>query len=126
MSDEIAVTLNVSVEKGNFKWSKNFGRKTADMSGTAQRGGNVVEIGTSAEIISVGEVWAQGWCVLQNLDATNYVEWGPYDTGSAGTLIKMGKLLAGEVACFRLSPDVTFGAIANNAACKVDVNVFVA
>jgi hypothetical protein len=127
MSNEIKFTANFSVEKGFFKWSRNFGQMAVTMTGEGQRGGNVQTIGTSAEIINVGEVWTQGWCILQNMDATNYIEFGPYDGGSAGTLVVLGRLApGGPPAIFPLSPDVTFGAIANTAACKLDVNVFVA
>jgi hypothetical protein len=127
MSNEITFTANFRAVKGNLNWSRNFGQMSVTMTGDGQRGGHVQTIGTSAEIIEVGEVWSQGWCILQNLDATNYVEFGPYDGGSAGTLVILGRLApGGPPAFFPLSPDVTFGAIANTAACKLDVNVFVA
>jgi hypothetical protein len=127
MSGEIKVTQNVTVEKGGLKWSKNYGQRSIDMDGDGQRGGHVQEIGTSAEIIDVGEVWDQGWLLMENLDPTNYVDWGPYDGGSAGTLVIMGRMYYGDPpVSLRLSPSVTFGAIAHTAACKLDVNVFVA
>lgn len=57
---------------------------------------------------------AEGLCVMQNLDATNYLTWGP-DNGS-GAMVVAGKLKPGEFCVFRLAPTVILRANADTAA----------
>ena len=71
-------------------------------------------IGTSEESEAFGELTTEGWIVMQNLDATNYVQWG-FSTGVYG-----GRMEAGETAGpFRVEPGLTLYLKANTAACKV-------
>jgi hypothetical protein len=55
---------------------------------------------------------------MQNLDATNYIEWG------FATTVYGGKLEPGEFALFRLKPSTTLYLKANTAACKALVKAF--
>ena len=88
-------------------------------------GGHAQSIGTdAAENLDVGDVATNGYCILRNLDATNYVNWGPDDGGSSGAMVTCGKLKPGEVAIFRLAPGVTLMAQANVAAVKLYVRVY--
>jgi len=50
-------------------------------------------VGTTEEAMKLGEVVTPGWCLIKNLDATNYVE---IRTGTGGT--KMLKIAAGKSA----------------------------
>lgn len=76
---------------------------------------NVQAVGTSEEAILMGDVPAGGYCFVQNLDSTNFVE---LRSGTGGT--DFIRLLAAEWAIFRLSPDATAPfAIADTAACNV-------
>ncbi|MDB4694485.1 hypothetical protein OAF30_03560 [Flavobacteriales bacterium] len=76
------------------------------------------EIGTSEETETFSELTAPGWCTIQNLDSTNFVEWG-FSTGVYG-----GKLMAGETAGpFRInSASTTLYLKADTAACRVVIN----
>ncbi len=123
MSAEIKVRIYISVDNGFLHWTSNPGQIDIDQT-EASRGGHCQIIGTSAEMIQFGDVVALGVAIFRNLDTTNYLDIGPYDTGSAGTLIPCIRLKPGEEWVIRITPATTWGAIANTAACKLDVNVF--
>ena len=70
--------------------------------------------------MSTGDVSTLGWLVLQNLDTTNYVTYGPDSTG----MVDFGRIEAGEIAVLRLEPGITIKAQANTAAVDLLVKVF--
>lgn len=72
-------------------------------------------IGTTEETVSFVDVTNNGWVMLHNLDATNYVEIG-FSTGVYGIRVK-----AGERSLFRLNAAATLYAKANTAACRLRV-----
>ena len=73
-------------------------------------------IGTSEESITFTDIATNGWCVMVNDDATNYVQWG-FATGVYG-----GRMRAVETAGpFRLEPGATLYLKANTANCKVRI-----
>lgn len=116
MASEITITTSVSVTKGNYKLS--FAPGTQRFDQTAQGAHEpVVSVGTSEEDMAVGDVAVPGWLILQNLDTTNYVTWGPK---SGGAMVAIGRIEPGETAVFRMAPSsATLRWLANTAACKV-------
>lgn len=71
-------------------------------------------IGTTEESLTFTDIATNGFVMLQNLDATNYVQWG-FATTAYG-----GRMRAGEQAGpFRLEPGATLYLKANTAACRV-------
>lgn len=123
MADEIKIRLNILVETGSFTWSFNPGQISVDQA-AGGRAGNVQSIGTTEEAIDgLANLTAYGYAVLRNLDATNYIDFGPEDDTSAGAMIPLGRLKAGEFACLRLTPGVALMARASAAACLLDVTV---
>ncbi len=81
----------------------------------------VVIVGTSEEDLLVGDVTTVGWLYLKNLDAANYVQWGPK---SAGSMVAIGRLKAGCSAWIQMEPGVTLRWIANTAPVKVQVKLW--
>ncbi len=80
---------------------------------------NIQEIGTSYEAVGLGAAGAGGWCYLQNLDETNFVE----------VAKKMGdepftQLAPGKFAMFPLHPGAVPVAQADTAACEMRVLLF--
>lgn len=76
---------------------------------------NVQIIGITEEAILLGDVAAGGYCFVQNMDTTNFVE-----IRSGTGAVDIIKLLAGEIALFRMSGDATAPyAIADTAPCNV-------
>lgn len=118
MSDELSVNINATLTNGNQNFAFAPGALTFDQTATGGIDQIVVVNSSASEVISFGSVTTEGWCFLRNLDATNYVQYGP-DSGSS--LIVFGRIEAGEVAAFRLDPTTTFRAQANTAAVKLQV-----
>lgn len=77
-----------------------------------------ITVGTSEESTNFPELTTEGWLFMENLDATNFVQWG------FATTVYGGRLEPGEFAMFRCEPSVTLFLKADTAACKVLVNCF--
>jgi hypothetical protein len=118
MADEISVRLNLRVSNGNLVESIDTGTKTFTQNAIGGPTPGYVSVGTSEETISLSELSTIGACYIQNLDATNYVEFG------VSTGVYMVRLKAGDIAYLRLKPGVTLYAKANTATCKVVVKAF--
>ncbi|MGE0605552.1 MAG: hypothetical protein AB7O62_00395 [Pirellulales bacterium] len=118
MSAELKVTISAALIKGDLKVNFAPPQQSIDVSGQPVRGG-VVSVGTSEEDLDVGDVATEGWLFLKNLDASNFITFGPKDT----TMTAFGKLKAGESCCFRLLPGVTLRWQADTAAVNVQVEL---
>jgi hypothetical protein len=115
MANEITVQNSLRVLNGNLNFVHAPPALSVTQTGVGGPTPGYVTIGTSEESIAFGELSTLGWLIMQNLDATNYVEWG-FATGVYG-----GRMRAGETAQFRLNPGSTLYLKANTAACKVVV-----
>lgn len=115
MANEITITGSMRVSNGNqsFQFTPPALAVTQNAVGGPTPGYWVVS--TSEESNAFTELTTEGWLMMQNMDATNYVEWG-FSTGVYG-----GRLKAGEFALFRCNPALTLYMKANTAACKVVV-----
>jgi hypothetical protein len=119
MANEITLNLSWTLTKSNHKDSFQPGTKSITQTGVGAHC-PVVSVGTSEEDLTVGDISTLGWLTLQNLDATNYVQWGPK---SGGAMVAVGRLKPGEIAHLRLEPGITLRWIANTGACKVLVKL---
>lgn len=117
MANEIRLTQSIQVVNGNL--SDTFSVvKTADQAAVGGPTPGYVTVGTTEEEFALGELSAKGFVMMQNLDATNYVQWG-FSTGVYG-----GRMKAGEAAGpFRLDATSLF-LKANTAACKVLIKAY--
>jgi len=120
MAEELQLTIVGQLANGAYQEQFAPGTLKIDQS---TRGGisQVVQVGTSDEAISLGDVSTEGVCFLQNLDDTNFVTFGP---DSGGSIVALGMLKPGEVAALRLSPGLTLRMQANTAECRVKCVVF--
>lgn len=115
MSDELKITLNATLTNGNLK--ETVAPNQLSITQNTQRSHcPVVDVGTSEEDISTGDIGTLGWLFMQNLDSANYVTWGPK---SGGSMVAIGRLKASEIAAFRLSPGITLRMQANGGTVKV-------
>lgn len=121
MANEIKLSVNATLTNGYL--SRTF--QTGQLSITQTTLGAyaaVVSVGTSEEDLATGDVSTLGYLLMRNLDATNYVQWGPK---SAGAMVAVGRLKpGGEPAVIRLEPGITIRWVANTAACKVAVELW--
>lgn len=118
MANELTLNLKVKYEKNGITDTRTFS-DNVDVSGAFLCGG-VQTIGTTEELLAVGDVATKGYARFMNIDATNYVEIGSY---VAATFYPLIKLKAGETAVCRLSA-VTVYARANTAAVNLDYMIF--
>ncbi len=82
----------------------------------------IVDCTTSDTALTLTGITTPGIVCLYNLDATNYVEWGPT---SGGAIVKCGKLMPqGAPAVFNAVGTVALRVQANTATCKVMVEVY--
>ena len=120
MANEITLSIAMQVVNGNYRDLLQPGQLRIDQA-TIGRGGHVQTIGTSEEVIDLGDVVTNGYAALRNLDEDNYVTYGPEN---AGAMVIFGKLKAGEPAVLRIAPTVVIRAQANTAPVKLDVRVY--
>lgn len=109
MADEIRSTVSLSVNNGNFTFDRS---KSFASDQTSARGGNPgsVTIGSTEEVINFGDIVTEGIIWIENLDSTNYIDYGPE---SGGSMVLFGQVKPGEIQLFRLYPGITFRAQAS-------------
>lgn len=122
MANEIKMTAKITFDKGLVVGvGRNVTDKLIDVTGT--RYTQVVQsVGFAAEeALEMGDVGATnaGYCHLKNLDATNFVTFGPIAAD-----VHMGRLNAGESCLFRLNKAAAVAVIQADTA-AVDVEVLV-
>jgi len=120
MADELSVTILATITNGNFKDRVDHGVQTFDQTAIGAAS-NVVSVGTGEEDVAIGDISTLGWCFVRNLDATNYVTYGPK---SSGAMVALGRIEAGEIHALRLEPGITIRWKANTATCLVDLRIF--
>lgn len=119
MANEITVGLSMNVSNGYFV--DQFQPGTIQITQAAIGGHSpIVIVGTSEEDLGTGDISTLGLCALRNLDTTNYVTYGPK---SAGSMVALGRIKAGEVAFFRFEPGITLRWIANTSSVKIQVKL---
>lgn len=112
MANEGRLTINASCTKSGSTLSRNL-TDTFNVSAAAQII-NRQNIGTADETLDLGDVASLGYIVLENVDATNYIEIG-YTSGTY-----FARLKAGEICAFRAGSGLTaIHAKANTAACDL-------
>ena len=117
MANEIRISASMNVDNGNLSFSQNYGTKSYDQTNIGGPTPGMIEVGTVEESETFAELTTPGWVTIQNLDDTNFVEWG-FSTGVYG-----GKLMAGETAGpFRLNASAALFLKADTAACRVVIN----
>lgn len=116
MANEITITTGLQIQNANLivptpASTKRFNQTTA-------RGGGpgTVDIGTTEETIDFGDI-VPGWVEFRNLDATNFVDLG-FATGAYGIRLPAN----GGSALFFVRPGTTIYAVADTAACSIQVS----
>lgn len=124
MADELNVKGSLTFMKGNESILKVLDDFYLTIAGSGAQSPTVL-VGTSEEDYSFGDVGTPGLLWLRNLDPTNYVQWGPKDTGA---MILFGRLLPTANVAKPVPPTIVYldsGSItlrwkAHTAACLVE------
>lgn len=139
MANEATIRSSLQIRSGHLNYQSQPVAFQADVAGAKGPVPGAVQVDTIGTDIYFSELDTPGLCRIQNLDTTNYVEWGIYDTVT-GRFSPVGELLPGETFVFRLSRNFaeqytgsgtgTTGAEnylrfkANQASCNVLVEAF--
>ena len=112
MADELTLTGFFRVEKGEVRETETIESATHDVAASPLYiAAGVLNLGTSAEAIPMGDVAAAGMAYFKNCDATNYCEIGV----DSGGFIAFLKLTAGRECMVWLGTNAPY-AKANTAA----------
>ncbi len=144
MASEITVTSSLGILKGNLQYQSKPTSFKADMGGTSGPTPGAFTVTTTGTACDLSKIQVYGGlCRIQNLDATNFVEYGLKDVsgGGSGSFYPLGELLPGETYTLRLSRNILaeynitgtgtsprnfdqFFFKANGASCQVLVEAF--
>lgn len=111
MADELKLQLSLTFEKNGAVITRQLSDQF-DVAGSATISGTP-SIGTSDEVLALGDVATNGYLLLHNLNATNYIEFG-----SDGASYP-NRLNAGEFGVMRWN-GAAIHAKANTAACLLE------
>lgn len=120
MANEFRIQQSITLTKGYNKHTFAPTAVTPTQTGSLVYD-SVLAIGTTEETAgpNFGDVGTEGYCVIHNLDTTNYVQ-----VGFATTVYGMRLEAGGPPAIFQLEPGATLYLKANTAACNVRVIVY--
>ena len=122
MASEISVSVSANLNNGALK--DNFSR-SATIDQTTKAGAKFyVTIGQAAEEdISLGDLSFPARIFMVNLDATNFVKFGPK---SAGSMVEVGRILAGgePVGPIYVPAGVTLRMVADTADCDIIITAW--
>lgn len=114
MAGSINHSVGVNVTNGDI--TSQF-QKTVSVTQTSQgHAAGCQDIGTTEEALVVSDITTSGIGYFMNIDATNFVQLGVV---VSATFYPLVRLLAGEVATFRLDTGATIYAKADTADCKL-------
>lgn len=114
MADEIKINLNVRASKSSINVVPEPINVSIDQTTAGGGGPGFVSVGTTEETISFGDT-SPGIVLMQNLDTTNFIEWG-FSAGVYG-----GKLTAGGEPTLLTLNSGTIYVKADTAACNLKV-----
>lgn len=139
MANEVQVRNSLILRSGNIDYSSKPTTFNGDMSGAKGPTPGAIEVSVAGIDVDLSELTVPGYCVLHNLDDTNYVDVGIWDPDYS-LFYPLLELRAGEIYVLRLSRNLaseygtgagTAGASnntlrlkANAAACDVVVEAF--
>jgi hypothetical protein len=139
MANEFQINSSLQITNGANQY---ISRPTAFIDNQSRVGGpspGSFPVSVSGTDISFSNLTQPGWTFFQNLDATNIVRIGPYDTGTGrwypfltlpptlGCVVKLADLIDQEITGTGSATSgivVTIRAKAENATCDIKVDSF--
>lgn len=115
MANEIRISFSMAVQNGNL--AESFSSSGRFDQSSAVSAGGVVEIGTTTETISIGDVQTSGYATFRSLSTatagTAYVAIGHYDGTNLHEFAQLQRNDA--IGPVRLAPSLTIGMVAYTA-----------
>jgi hypothetical protein len=121
MSNEITLQTSVIVSNGYLNEAFAPGNILVNQNNPGRVGGVFLITTADTVIPNQTPIATNGFVCMRNLDATNYIKWGP-QTGSV--MVPAGLLKPGETTVFRAGLGVTYRAQAMTASCRLEVRFF--
>lgn len=118
MANELSLTIVMEYLKGSRSLStigKGFAGILRDVTGTDFNWRSQI-IGSSAELLGLGEIGTPGYIAIKNIEGTNTSNYVEIRDGSGGADVV--KLLNGDIALFRLATSTPY-AISDGNSCEV-------
>lgn len=102
MSGEVRSTIQVNIRKGNLNYQSFPASWQGNIDATNPSGPapGAIQVTTAGVSVVFNELVLPSYCILQNLDLTNFVSYG-LDYG--GDFLPLGEVLPGELYVIRLS-----------------------
>lgn len=128
MANEATVHSSLLIKKTNVDYQGRPSSFTALVTGAKGPTPGAVSVSTAGTDIDFSELTQPALCRFQNLDATNFVEWGIWDPENT-KFFPLGEILPGESYVIRLSRNIqeefdtgtgTTGANTNRLRFKAD------
>lgn len=116
MANEITITHSLRLVNGQYRHEFSPGAVVVSQTGNKFMDA-VVNVGTTEETLSFGDLSTVGIIEIVNLDATNYVELG-FSTGVYGDKLSAAKYIPHR---YERNGSATFYVKANTAACNIRV-----
>lgn len=140
MASEIQVRMSLLIRKGNLQFQSQPTQFIANMDGDPKGPSpGAITVPITNKLVYFEHLTTPGVCVLRNVDATNYVEYGVFDP-QTNVFYPLGEILPGESYILRLSrnfgeqysgsgtgtttPENYFCLKANGGSCIVQVEAF--
>lgn len=139
MASEATVRVSLAIRADNINYPGGQGAFTADVTGRKGPTPGAFTATTDGTDVDLSQLTTPGWAHVKNLDATNYVQVGVWDSNTS-RFYPLLRLLAGESVVVRLDADIgeeyegtgtgtgtgpnTLRVKANTASCVVLVEAF--
>src|SRR5258705_13267316 len=101
MSNEATVQSSLFIRVGNQQYKSNPTVFQADMSRAAPASPGRITVSIHGSNVDLSKIATPGLCWMQNLDPTNFVQYGIKDV--AGNFYPLGEIMPGGVYVLRLS-----------------------
>lgn len=104
MSNEASVQSGLTIRKGNLDYQSRPTTFRADVSAVGGPTPGMLLVTTAGVNVDLSQLSSPGLYRIQNLDPTNYIEYGPFDaTAAVHEFIPLNEALPGESYVGRLS-----------------------
>ena len=105
MANEVTVSASLKFVKNGITRLRESGSLQFDVAGTNSLE-HVQSIPTAGAAITLGGITVGGYCFMKNLDATNFIEVA-FSTTTSDASEHVIKLIPGDIALFRIHPEMT-------------------
>jgi hypothetical protein len=119
MANEISVTTGLRVLNGSSRFKAEARTTSLTQTGVGGPTPGFITVGTTEESTTFPELTTEGMLYMENLDPTNYVQWGFSPTVYGGRMQPNDPPVQ-----MRMEPGLTLYLKADTAACKCNVYGF--